>query len=112
MEQLVARRAHNPKVAGSSPAPATTPKPTSRRLCSFKAQGLVVQRIGCGFPEPKMQVRFLPRPLFFRKSKRANPSGLALDFLVEHAQCPLGRAGRVFIVLQSGGIRACLPDPG
>ena len=23
MEQLVARRAHNPKVAGSSPAPAT-----------------------------------------------------------------------------------------
>ena len=24
MEQLVARRAHNPKVAGSSPAPATT----------------------------------------------------------------------------------------
>jgi hypothetical protein len=49
---------------------------------------------------------------FFRKSKRANPSGLALDFLVEHAQCPLGRAGRVFIVLQSGGIRACLPDPG
>jgi hypothetical protein len=37
---------------------------------------------------------------------------LALDFLVEHAKCPLGRAGRVFIVLQSGGIRACLPDPG
>jgi hypothetical protein len=26
MEQLVARRAHNPKVAGSSPAPATTRK--------------------------------------------------------------------------------------
>ena len=24
MEQLVARRAHNPKVVGSSPAPATT----------------------------------------------------------------------------------------
>jgi hypothetical protein len=27
MEQLVARRAHNPKVVGSSPAPATDEKP-------------------------------------------------------------------------------------
>ncbi|GEM_PF-3092596 len=27
MEQLVARRAHNPKVVGSSPTPATTKKP-------------------------------------------------------------------------------------
>ena len=27
MEQMVARRAHNPKVVGSSPAPATTQKP-------------------------------------------------------------------------------------
>ena len=27
MEQLVARRAHNPKVAGSSPVPATSQKP-------------------------------------------------------------------------------------
>ena len=27
VEQLVARRAHNPEVAGSSPVPATTPKP-------------------------------------------------------------------------------------
>ena len=26
MEQLVARRAHNPKVGGSSPPPATKPK--------------------------------------------------------------------------------------
>ncbi len=29
MEQLVARRAHNPKVAGSSPAPATKTKEKS-----------------------------------------------------------------------------------
>ena len=28
MEQLVARRAHNPKVVGSSPAPATKKKAT------------------------------------------------------------------------------------
>ena len=34
MEQLVARRAHNPKVVGSSPAPATTQKP-SRKLEGF-----------------------------------------------------------------------------
>jgi hypothetical protein len=27
MEQLVARRAHNPKVIGSSPVPATAKKP-------------------------------------------------------------------------------------
>ena len=27
VEQLVARRAHNPKVVGSSPAPATNEKP-------------------------------------------------------------------------------------
>jgi hypothetical protein len=30
MEQLVARRAHNPKVAGSSPAPATMKKKKGR----------------------------------------------------------------------------------
>ena len=29
MEQLVARRAHNPKVVGSSPAPATSDKVSS-----------------------------------------------------------------------------------
>ncbi len=29
VEQLVARRAHNPKVVGSSPAPATQPKKPS-----------------------------------------------------------------------------------
>ena len=31
---LVARRAHNPKVAGSNPAPATTQIHTSQRLCA------------------------------------------------------------------------------
>jgi hypothetical protein len=31
MEQLVARRAHNPKVVGSSPAPATGWKASSRK---------------------------------------------------------------------------------
>ncbi len=30
MEQLVARRAHNPKVIGSSPVPATLEKPVER----------------------------------------------------------------------------------
>jgi hypothetical protein len=34
MEQLVARRAHNPKVVGSSPAPAT-PKAFQRNLKGF-----------------------------------------------------------------------------
>ncbi len=38
VEQLAARRAHNPKVAGSSPAPATTfvqapPEPSARGFC-------------------------------------------------------------------------------
>jgi hypothetical protein len=36
MEQLVARRAHNPKVAGSSPAPATTiSKRMATTICFF-----------------------------------------------------------------------------
>jgi hypothetical protein len=33
MEQLVARRAHNPKVIGSSPVPATT---TSINACKYR----------------------------------------------------------------------------
>ena len=41
MEQLVARRAHNPKVVGSSPAPATTSLEdnTSRLFLLFKKMG-------------------------------------------------------------------------
>ena len=36
MEQLVARRAHNPKVVGSSPAPATSSKrPQVKRFEAF-----------------------------------------------------------------------------
>ena len=35
VEQLVARRAHNPKVAGSSPAPATTKIKESAQAGSF-----------------------------------------------------------------------------
>ena len=36
MEQMVARRAHNPKVVGSSPAPATSQKPCKlKRLQGF-----------------------------------------------------------------------------
>ena len=35
VEQLVARRAHNPKVVGSSPAPATK---TIKRLYFYKVQ--------------------------------------------------------------------------
>ena len=35
MEQLVARRAHNPKVAGSSPVPTTTEKPVLTRGTGF-----------------------------------------------------------------------------
>ena len=35
MEQLVARRAHNPKVAGSSPAPATKKTKESALAGSF-----------------------------------------------------------------------------
>jgi hypothetical protein len=40
MEQLVARRAHNPKVVGSSPAPATKQKPQVERFevfCCFRS---------------------------------------------------------------------------
>ncbi|MDB5006805.1 MAG: hypothetical protein JWP45_1198 [Mucilaginibacter sp.] len=41
MEQLVARRAHNPKVVGSSPAPATLviQKPLVERLEAFLVSG-------------------------------------------------------------------------
>jgi hypothetical protein len=41
MEQLVARRAHNPKVVGSSPAPATHESLESKdlRLLISKRQG-------------------------------------------------------------------------
>ena len=35
VEQLVARRAHNPKVAGSSPVPATKEKPVNLTLAGF-----------------------------------------------------------------------------
>ena len=35
MEQLVARRAHNPKVRGSSPLPATQKRPVSLHLQAF-----------------------------------------------------------------------------
>ena len=35
MEQLVARRAHNPKVAGSSPAPATIRSPEYESISDF-----------------------------------------------------------------------------
>ncbi len=40
MEQLVARRAHNPKVTGSSPVPATQPSRNAWLfLCSFSSSG-------------------------------------------------------------------------
>ena len=46
MEQLVARRAHNPKVVGSSPAPAT-PKAFQKNLRGFFAfEELVVGNYG------------------------------------------------------------------
>ena len=35
VEQLVARRAHNPEVAGSSPAPATTKRTVKRQVLPF-----------------------------------------------------------------------------
>ena len=35
VEQMVARRAHNPEVAGSSPVPATTKTPLSSRKAVF-----------------------------------------------------------------------------
>ncbi len=35
VEQLVARWAHNPKVVGSSPAPATKPKPVPAKVRAF-----------------------------------------------------------------------------
>jgi hypothetical protein len=37
MEQLVARRAHNPKVVGSSPAPATSANKKALKVRTFKA---------------------------------------------------------------------------
>jgi hypothetical protein len=39
MEQLVARRAHNPKVVGSSPAPATEAVDENQGLSFFPAVG-------------------------------------------------------------------------
>jgi hypothetical protein len=46
MEQLVARRAHNPKVVGSSPAPATEKvkslKSKDLRLFLFNFNGAVI----------------------------------------------------------------------
>ena len=40
VEQLVARRAHNPKAVGSSPAPATTKSRMKVRLFLFQFDGL------------------------------------------------------------------------
>jgi hypothetical protein len=37
MEQLVARRAHNPKVVGSSPAPATDNQAVTIKVAAFFA---------------------------------------------------------------------------
>src|SRR5215212_8145474 len=50
---LVARRAHNPKVAGSNPAPATTPRP--RRCGVIIVSGRVVRTPYCS-PEFGTQV--------------------------------------------------------
>jgi hypothetical protein len=45
VEQLVARRAHNPKVAGSSPVPTTSKsRLPNRRLFCFKHNPPFVQR--------------------------------------------------------------------
>ena len=35
VEQMVARRAHNPEVAGSSPVPATTKRTVKRQVLPF-----------------------------------------------------------------------------
>ncbi len=42
MEQLVARRAHNPKVVGSSPAPATSEN--SRAFNEFRGFVMLIAR--------------------------------------------------------------------
>ena len=46
MEQLVARRAHNPKVVGSSPAPATqvNKKAFNRKIRGFFAFVVLMKR--------------------------------------------------------------------
>ena len=45
MEQLVARRAHNPKVVGSSPAPATeNQKPSDECLKAFDFTRIVMAK--------------------------------------------------------------------
>ena len=44
MEQLVARRAHNPKVVGSSPTPATKKTPEVRFRGFFHFQNSIINK--------------------------------------------------------------------
>lgn len=46
MEQLAARRAHNPKVGGSSPPPATKTKGRDWKISSFRFNILEDRRFG------------------------------------------------------------------
>ena len=46
MEQLAARRAHNPKVGGSSPPPATKTKGRDWKISSFRSNILEDRRFG------------------------------------------------------------------
>ncbi len=46
MEQLVARRAHNPKVVGSSPAPATKQKNASLKTGFFVLNSFIKEAVG------------------------------------------------------------------
>ena len=62
MEQLVARRAHNPKVVGSSPAPATSSKSLlekSERLFAFNP--IIVNRF---FHYLHLEFHFLNKAIY------------------------------------------------
>ena len=58
MEQLAARRAHNPKVGGSSPPPATKAD-NSAELSDFFVQRKNGRGVPCGFSEEVRAVRCL-----------------------------------------------------
>lgn len=67
VEQLVARRAHNPKVAGSSPVPTTKKKPVSpheNRLFSLGFPGTLMTECLCRLIAKNSGRSSLPAPAF------------------------------------------------
>ena len=93
---LVARRAHNPKVVGSNPTPATNGNPCTARVSGFSG----VRRNGpCESPyrvhTASRQIRTVSGPCFTASSEARTGSddGLGVDYR-GYVRCPISAVAR------------------